>query len=120
VTTLLERAHLPVSSAVENVLGEELRAWHAALQEALGKLADDPTAGRAEGARQRLATMTTRLEAEVRDALDAGGRGSLDREDEERLYLILAAYRSVSEALVDYVEKAATIDWTPWREERFA
>jgi hypothetical protein len=64
--------------------------------------------------------MTTRLEAEVRDALDTGERGSLDREDEERLYLILAAYRSVSEALVDYVETAATIEWTPWREERFA
>ena len=120
VTTLLERAYLPVSSAVENALGEELRAWHTALQDALGKLAEDPTAGRAEGARQRLATMTTRLEGQVQDALDAGGRGSLDREDEERLYLILAAYRSVSEALVDYVEKAATIDWTPWREERFA
>jgi len=120
VTQLVERAHQPVSSGVETSLAEELLAWRAALQEALGKLADDPTAGRAEGARQRLARMTTRLEAQIRDALDAGERRSRDPEDEERLYLLLAAYRSVSEALVDYVEKAASIDWTPWREERFA
>jgi hypothetical protein len=103
---------------METTLSEELRAWHTSLQEALGKLADDPTGGRAEPARERLREMTARLEGTTRDAIDSG-RGSLVRNDEERLYLVLAAYRSVSEALIDYVEKAASIDWTPWREERF-
>jgi uncharacterized membrane protein YccC len=119
LTTLVERAQEVPSQAMETTLGEDLRAWHTTLQEALGKLADDPTGGRAEPARERLTEITARLEGTTRDAIDSG-RDSLVRNDEERLYLVLAAYRSVSEALIDYIEKAASIDWAPWREERFA
>jgi hypothetical protein len=118
--TLVERAQDAPSAAVVTALGDDLRAWHTTLQEALGKLANDPTAGRAEPVRERLAEITTRLEARMRDAFDADRTGSLAPDDEERLYLLLAAYQSVSEALVDYVENARTIDWSLWREERFA
>ena len=38
----------------------------------------------------------------------------------EDLYRLLGAYRSVSEALVDYARAAGAIDWEPWREARFA
>jgi uncharacterized membrane protein YccC len=120
LTTLAERARETSPSAVQTALGEDLHAWHMTLQDALGRLADDPTAGRVESARERLTEITAELEVRTRDALDSGGGDPLVREDEEQLYLLLAAYRSISEALADYVEKAASIDWIPWHEERFA
>jgi hypothetical protein len=37
----------------------------------------------------------------------------------ENFYRLLGAYRGVSEALVNYVGSAGTIDWERWKEERF-
>ena len=120
LTTLVTRVRQIGSPNVGDVLGGDLSAWHAALMQALGKLADDPTLGRVEPVQQHLTEITTRLEARIRDAVDAGQSDSLAPEQREELYLLLAAYRGVSAALMDYVETTASIDWNPWRQERFA
>jgi len=46
--------------------------------------------------------------------------GQIIAAERENFYRLLGAYRSVSEAIGDYVEKAEVIDWNYWREERFA
>jgi hypothetical protein len=120
LTTLVERVHQIRSPSVGALLRGDLRAWHAALQHALGRLADDPTVGRVDRVQEHLTEITTRLESRIRDAVDAAQSDSLAPGDEEQLYVLLAAYRSVSAALIDYVETTNSIDWTPWREERFA
>ena len=119
VSTLVERAAQPGSPHTPTPLGEEIRAWHFLLTQALAKLADDPTAGREDMARERLAETREQIEARAREALDASENDADSLEKHESLYLLLAAYRSVSEALVDYIQQASAIDWTPWREERF-
>jgi hypothetical protein len=40
--------------------------------------------------------------------------------DEQNFYRLLGAYRSTSEALLDFAQQAARVDWNPWYQERFA
>ena len=60
------------------------------------------------------------MEAHIREAIDQAADGQLSDQDAENFYCLLGAYRSVSEALVDYAGYADVIDWPRWREERFA
>ncbi|MBT8482752.1 MAG: hypothetical protein HKP36_14305 [Myxococcales bacterium] len=120
IKTLVERAQAGHPQAIVDALGEEVGAWQLELRQVLESLAEDPTLGRSDVAQQKLVEITARLEARIESALVGGEASPLSAEEEERFYLLLAAYRSVSHALASYVTRAAAIDWTPWHEERFA
>ncbi len=45
--------------------------------------------------------------------------GELSDQDKEHLYRLLGAYRSLSEAGLEYAKTAEGIDWRHWRESRF-
>ena len=40
--------------------------------------------------------------------------------ERENFYLLLGAYRSLSEATIQYSEIAEGVNWKPWKEEVFA
>ena len=59
------------------------------------------------------------LEARVEEVLNRATGAQFSEMDGEHFYGLLGAYRSVSEALVDYAGTASAIDWARWRESRF-
>ena len=60
------------------------------------------------------------LENRVVQCLDGTAERELSRLDEQNFYRLLGAYRGTSEALLDFSQQAATVDWNPWYKERFA
>jgi hypothetical protein len=82
-------------------------------------LAEEPDAGDKETFRARLAEIIDHLEQRIEETLDKAVEKQLSDRDGENFYRLLGAYRGVSEALVEYVGSAETIDWGPWQEERF-
>ena len=61
-----------------------------------------------------------RMEDLIRACLNSEAGENLAPSEEENCYRMLGAYRGISEALLDFVERAGTVDWAPWYEERFA
>ena len=98
----------------------DFRDWRLQVQENFLHLSEDPAAGEREAFHARLAEKMKHLEERIRNTLKKASNGQLSDRDEENFYRLLGAYRGVSEALVDYAGSAGDIDWTGWREERFA
>jgi hypothetical protein len=51
--------------------------------------------------------------------LNKTSKGQLGPQDGENVYRLLGAYRSVSEAMGDYVASTDAIHWSRWKEEKF-
>jgi len=100
-------------------LRSDVRAWRVKVQETFQRLAEEPDAGDKEIFRARLAQIIDHLEKRIAETLDNAAERQLSDRDGENFYRLLGAYRGVSEALVEYAGSAETIDWVPWREERF-
>ena len=117
---LVESRNNPQAGFLVQQLLEDIRAWRLRVQATFQKLSVDPTTGEHEVFRTRLDEITGHLEARTQDVLDKTADGQLSDQDAENFYCLLGAYRGVSDALVDYAENANVIDWSRWREERFA
>ena len=115
---LLVACDAPQAPLLVRELHEDMRAWHLGVQSALQRLSDDPTPTAQESIRAGLATFMERIEERIRGTLD-NATERLSDQDGENFYGLLGAYRSVSEALVDYAENAGAIQWDRWREARF-
>jgi len=100
-------------------LQSEIKAWRVKVEETLQGLSVVPDAGKKETLRTRLAEIIDHLEKRIEETLDKAAEWQLSDRDNENFYRLLGAYRGVSEALVEYAGSSGTIDWTPWREERF-
>ena len=107
---------LPQSPHLESVLIEQMQTWRSAIATALAGLARDP-ADYSILQRSRLEQMLATLERDITLAMSGIDISDTEREN---LYNLLGAYRGTSEALLDFTETAANIDWKPWYEERFA
>ena len=70
--------------------------------------------------RRALEETEDRLESRIRQMLNQTPTDRPDEQDSENFYRLLGAYRSASQALVDYVSNAGDIEWAGWQEERFA
>jgi uncharacterized membrane protein YccC len=117
---LLEARGSPQAQLLVQELLADFRAWRLRVQEIYQNLSRDPAAGDQEGLRTRLDEMMRHLEARIRETLDKAPEGRLAAWEEENFYHLLGAFRGVSETLVEYAGHAGGIDWTRWREERFA
>jgi len=117
---LLEARGSPQAQLLVQELLADFRAWRLRVQATFQRLAADPTAGERDAFRNKLTGIMDRIEQRVEETLDKAPDGQLSDRDEENFYRLLGAYRSVSEALVNYAGNAADINWDSWHEERFA
>jgi hypothetical protein len=117
---LLDERDIPQAQFLVQELLEEFRAWRLGVQGFFQRLAEEPVIGGQDMLRTRLDGLVVHLESRIKDTLNKAPEGQLSNREAENFYRLLGAYRGVSEALVEYGANAAVIDWTPWREERFA
>ena len=91
-----------------------------AVQITLSSLSDDPTSGNKEEFQSRLGGIMAKMEQRIQIVLDKSVDGQISVQDGENFYRLLGAYRSISAALITFASNTSPIDWSPWREERFA
>ena len=82
-------------------------------------LAADPSQSQRIG-RERLKGRLDTVEKRITELLNDPDFETPGREKRGNFYRLLGAYRGSSEALLDFAERGAKVDWTPWYEERFA
>ena len=116
---LLEARTKPQADFLVQELLSDVRAWRLLAQRACGQLSHDPASGRHATFRSELDRVLNHLEARVEEVLNRATGAQFSEMDGEHFYGLLGAYRSVSEALVDYAGTASAIDWARWRESRF-
>jgi uncharacterized membrane protein YccC len=97
---------------------QDMLDWQNQFSETLQKLAVDPSAGR-RLARGRLKDLLTRAEDRMIAITKPDASENVSNRELENFYCLLAAYRSTSEAVVEYVTATDAIDWTRWNQERF-
>lgn len=101
-------------------LQDSIRTWQTRMQETFQLLSDDPTGGNSEKFRAALREIVERLEVRIKEALNNPSKGQLGPEDDANVYRLLGAYRSVSEAMGDYVGSTDAIHWSRWKEQKFS
>jgi uncharacterized membrane protein YccC len=116
---LLDERASPQAPFLVQELRSDVRAWRVKVQEIFGRLAEEPDAWDKETFRAGLDEIIDHLEQRIEETLDKAAENQLSNRDGENFYQLLGAYRGVSEALVEYAGNAETINWGPWREERF-
>jgi len=117
---LLNARANPQAKLLVRELLTDMRVWRLQVQGVFQRLSQDPVAGKQEAFRTGLDAAIKHLEARIQQTLDKAPEDRLGTSDDENFYLLLGAYRGVSEALVDYAGSTWAIDWARWREERFA
>ena len=124
LTYRMQELHEARGNTQAQILEQELladfRTWRLRVQQTFQRLSQDPAAGEQASFRRGLDEIMEHLDARMRETLDQIPDGQLGDRDEDNFYHLLGAYRGVSEALVEYAGHAGEIDWTAWREERFA
>ena len=101
-------------------LSDEIETWRRELEAVFRRLSERPDAVDGEALRAALDGFLVRLETRVREVIAGPDASPLTADEATDFYRLLGAHRSVSEALVDYARAAGAIDWSPWREARFA
>ncbi len=116
---LIESREAPLSETIRRALTADMHTWRMAIQEVLHHFAVSPVGEEATALRSRLDTKLAAVEARINSAINAAHPGRTHSEEIENMYRLLGVYRRVSEALVEFAERAAGIDWPRLREERF-
>jgi hypothetical protein len=105
---LQEVRGLPQSAHLTAALKSDMLAWRERVLDIMQQLSKDPAY------RKRLDRNR------IQQCLDSKTENELSSADEQNFYRLLGAYRGTSEALLDFAQQAAKVDWTPWYQERFA
>jgi len=98
----------------------DMQAWCLRIQTRLQLLSKKPGAEKSEVFRSRLNEILVHFEQHIETTLNKIDMDQFKNQEAEYFYCVLGAFRSVSEALVDYVDRAETINWRQLHEERFA
>jgi hypothetical protein len=116
---LLQVRRLPQSPSLETGLKQDMQAWRKEVLDVLDMLSRDPS--RTQRVRRaRLKEQLDSIEKRVEQVLKEQGSSISSEEYRGNFYRLLGAYRGSSEALLDFAELGAKVDWDPWYEERFA
>jgi len=100
-------------------LRENVKSWHASIENTLGSWSRTPEAEPVDALKQRLETGLTRVEKQIESVVNNSG-WKVDRQEGERFFQLIGGYRGVSEAALAYAGAAQAINWGHWREERFS
>jgi hypothetical protein len=110
---------LSQSSLLTDELKTDMLVWRERVIDIMQQLSIDP-AYRKQLERSRLDSLLTDMENRVAQCLDDTAEHELSSTEEQNFYRLLGAYRGTSEALLDFVQQAATVDWDNCYKERFA
>jgi hypothetical protein len=116
---LMDARESPQARFLVGELLTDVRAWRLRVQEVFHAWAGGRTPAPADVLSERLTARLTQLERRIEETINKAPQGALSRDDRERLYRLLGAYRGLSEAGVEYARTAEGIEWDPWRESRF-
>jgi len=116
---LLEAQPATHSGTLVRELMDDMRDWHAGIQQGLGLLSSDPAAVNPAAFRDRVDARLARLEARVEEVLENTDEAQVSIEERGDMYRLLGAYRGLSEALADFAKQVSPIDWALLREARF-
>jgi hypothetical protein len=116
---LIEARARPQSQVLVRELFSEVRAWRVGLQEILCNLSQQPEAADFADFRARLDAMLERLEGQIEKSIAGADQTGISARESENSFRLLGAFRSVSEALVNFAKQARGIDWAHLREDRF-
>ena len=115
----VEVRSLHESNPLRTQLADDLGDWRVGIETTFRRLAENLDDLSPTETRQRLEDTLATLEERVSRSMEKMDDGSITERDVTTLYDILGAYRGVSHAIVDCVERANPIDWSKWREPRF-
>lgn len=115
---LQEVRRLPQSSYLATALKTDMLAWRENVLDIMQQLSSDPTySKRLE--RSHLNNYLARIEDRIEQCLDGDVEKKLGSADQQNFYRLLGVYRGTSEALLDFAQQVAKVDWTPCYQERF-
>jgi uncharacterized membrane protein YccC len=117
---LQEQRSRPQAAFIIGEMRDEVDAWRRGVINGLRRLANDPASEADSDLRARLDELVDHLESRIMDTVNKAHGTEIGEDEEVSFYRLLGAYRSFSEALVEYSQRSADIDWARWREERFA
>jgi len=100
-------------------LRDDLKIWHAGIENIFGRWAQNPEAEPVAPLRQRLETGFIRLEKRIEEVVNRSG-DEVSREEGENFFQLLGGYRGISEAVLAYAGIAQDINWSHLREEWFS
>jgi hypothetical protein len=116
---LQEMRSRPQSILLIDDLAGDVHAWRVGVLKIMSTFADNQGTENAESLRARLDQILERLEGRVEESLDKAESGTITNEQGANMYRLLGAYRGLSEALVQYTQTSALIDWPRLCEARF-
>ncbi|MGD9019263.1 MAG: hypothetical protein PVF84_03375, partial [Desulfuromonadales bacterium] len=119
IQLLREECQTKQADFVVQEFARDFRNWLTQVQSCFQQMAAAPDTLDGMKMRTLLDDKLLQLEERVQEALNKAPETVNREQDAINFYRLLGAIRSLSEALVDYVGKAAAIDWTPWQEDRF-
>ncbi len=109
----------PQAELLVRELLPDVRTWRRVVQEILQAFSLAPKAGSADTLNERLTAIFTHLENRIEETMDKTREGELSDRDGENFYLLLGAYRGLSQAMIKYAGTAEGIEWDRWRKYRF-
>ncbi len=115
---LVEDRGQPQAPFLIQELRNDLVVWRTKMTEAFRCLAVEPSVDNQDRFHTEMTGIMERLNQRIEETVDKAAKNITDQEG-ENFYRLLGACRGVSDALADYVTSAGSIDWAPWREERF-
>ncbi|MFT5453474.1 MAG: putative membrane protein YccC, partial [Enterobacterales bacterium] len=107
--------HLYLTEEMQNAM----HMWSRQISDCLEKISKQSDSEIREILGSRVGGITEKFEQHIRTLMDKGDASQFSKEDGENFYILLGAYRSVSERVIEYTGKYERINWTQWYEPRF-
>ena len=98
---------------------EDVRGWRQAIEVLFRGWTEEVAAESAGKLEKRLEAKLNTMQTRINETFNKIESDKLNDEDYVNFYRLLGTYRSLSEALVGYVQLTQGINWTKWEEARF-
>jgi len=116
---LFDSTAYPQSPSLLQPLQKGFFDWQYKLNKISKKLSVDPSSANNDILSLELKRTIATMEKSLEDTLNQEGENQVSKQHREHLYSLLAAYRTVSAAIIDYAAYTKDIDWVHCNEQRF-
>ena len=116
--TLLEACSSPQAQFLIDALQADRRLWRTTLKGVFESLSIHPMIENQTVLRSELTKIIAHLESRIESLLNTPEADQLTLTERTNFYHLLAAYRGVTDRLLDYTGNAKAIQWERWSEAR--